>query len=153
MSSTIGETPPQQVSLPQSVSNLERKHLERKHNRITAHTPWGCRGGRAALSVPAQVTPLRGTTLITKIKIKTQLHKCIVVISEHSWDCSQREGQCQGRAGHPGQGHTVTEATGELMLMTVRCWLLSEGHLGKSSALQRILERILWKVQRKSRIL
>lgn len=36
MSSTIGETPPQQVSLPQSVSSLERKHLERKHKGITA---------------------------------------------------------------------------------------------------------------------
>lgn len=41
MSSTIGETPPQQVSLPQSVSNLERKHLGRKQDRITALTPPG----------------------------------------------------------------------------------------------------------------
>lgn len=42
MSSTIGETPPQQVSLPQSVSNLERKHLERKTGRDhSSPTPRG----------------------------------------------------------------------------------------------------------------
>lgn len=102
MSSTIGETPPQQVSLPQSVSNLERKHLERKQDGITALTPPG-----ATSCTQCPRSGHSSTELITKIKIKTQLHECIVVISEHSWDCSHGEGQCQGRAGPPGAAGRV----------------------------------------------
>lgn len=44
------------------------------------------------------------------------------------------------------RAHMVTEAAGAFTLVTVRCWLLSVVHLGKSSVLQRILEMILWKV-------
>lgn len=93
--------------------------------------------------------------LITEIKTM-QPRLCTVVISEHSsgscWDCPRRprEGSCQGQAAASQEqgvrGHMVTEATGEPTSLTVRCWLLSVAHLGKSSVLHRILEMILRKV-------